>query len=90
MVDFTLLRPVMLGALLLPLIFIYVDFAKNYKLQSFIKEDIINFLIPKKRVQLNEVDAESEDEVEDARPGVQKITEQERKDLIAKPKLWKK
>jgi len=90
MVDFTLLRPVMLGALLLPLIFIYIDFAKNYKLQSFIKEDIINFLIPKKRAQLNEIDAESEDEVEDARPGVQKITEQERKDLIAKPKLWKK
>ena len=86
MVDFTLLRPVMLGALLLPLIFIYIDFAKNYKLQSFIKEDIINFLIPKKRAQLNEIDAESEDEVEDARPGVQKITEQERKDLIAKPK----
>ncbi len=80
----------MLGALLLPLIFIYVDFARNYKLQSFIKEDIINFLIPKRRVHLNENDAESEDEVEETRPGVQKITEEERKDLIAKPKLWKK
>ena len=90
MVDFTLLRPWMLGALLLPLIFIYVDFARNYKLQSFIKEDIINFLIPKRRTHLNENDAESEDEVEETRPGVQKITEEERKDLIAKPKLWKK
>ncbi len=83
------LHPWWLAFLLLPLLFVYIDFAKNYKLQSFIREDIINFLMPKsKKIATDEEDPENE--LEDEIPASQKISEKERKDLVAKPRLWKK
>ena len=58
MADFTLLRPWWLIMLLLPLMFIYIDFAKHYKLQNFINEDIINYLKPKKITKKDVVEDE--------------------------------
>ncbi len=83
MADFTLLRPWWLVLMLLPLLFVYVDFAKHYKLQSFIKEDIMNYLKPKKTAKK---DAEEEEEGNI----VTAISSEEQKMLISKPKLWKK
>ena len=86
MADFTLLRPWWLIMLLLPLMFVYIDFAKHYKLQNFINEDIINYLKPKKISKKDVV----EDEDEDVDSIGEAVTTEEQKILISKPKLWKK
>lgn len=83
MADFVLLRPWWLILLLLPLIFVYVDFAKHYKLQNFINEDIINYLKPKKNIK-NDFDDDEDENINAA------VTSEEQKMLISKPKLWKK
>lgn len=84
MADFTLLRPWWLIMLLLPLMFIYIDFAKHYKLQNFINEDIINYLKPKKITKKDVAEDEDVDSIGEA------VTTEEQKILISKPKLWKK
>lgn len=88
MADFTLLRPWWLVLLFLPLIFVYIDFAKHHKLQNFIREDIINYLTPKKKKKkvIEEIDEETDEPTEESKT----ISEEEQKQLIAKPKLWKK
>ena len=83
MADFVLLRPWWLVLLLLPLLFVYVDFAKHYKLQNFINEDIINYLKPKKNLK-KDFDEDEDDNINAT------VTSEEQKLLISKPKLWKK
>lgn len=83
--EFSILRPWWLLFLLLPLIFIYVDFARHYKLQNFIREDIINYLKPKKKKKNH--DALEEEETSAT---TEQVSTEEQKTLIAKPKLWKK
>ncbi len=84
--EFSILRPWWLLFLLLPLLFVYVDFGKHYKLQNFIREDIINYLMPKKKKKNDDLDYDPD---ENEQPS-DHITEQETKELVAKPKLWKK
>ena len=83
MADFVLLRPWWLVLLLLPLLFVYVDFAKHYKLQNFINEDIINYLKPKKNLK-KDFDEDEDDNINAT------VTSEEQKLLISKPRLWKK
>ncbi len=83
MADFVLLRPWWLVLLLLPLLFVYVDFAKHYKLQNFINEDIINYLKPKKNLK-KDLDEDEDDNINAT------VTSEEQKLLISKPRLWKK
>lgn len=82
--EFSILRPWWLLLLLLPLIFIYVDFARHYKLQNFIREDFINYLKPKKKKKNHDVIEEEEIVI------TEQVSSEEQKTLIAKPKLWKK
>jgi tetratricopeptide (TPR) repeat protein len=84
--EFSILRPWWLLFLLLPLLFVYIDFGKHYKLQNFIREDIINFLMPKKNKKKDDID----DNLENTGKEPTRITEEETKALVAKPKLWKK
>ncbi|MGN1393927.1 MAG: VWA domain-containing protein [Succinivibrionaceae bacterium] len=96
MADFTLLRPWWLILLFLPLIFVYIDFAKHYKLQNFIREDIINYLKPKKNNKEEEEDVVipeddgKEEKAQEIEKPTKTISEAEQKMLIAKPRLWKK
>ena len=93
MVDITLFRPWWLILLLLPLIFVYYDFAKHYKLQNFIREDIINYLMPKKRKKISFEELlkdQEETEEKDENSLKNTISNEEKEELIAKPKLWKK
>ncbi len=84
--EFSILRPWWLLFLLLPLVFVYIDFGRHYKLQNFIREDIINFLKPKKTKKKHTNEEESAETAEEAK----QISKDEAKALIAKPKLWKK
>lgn len=93
MADITLFRPWWLILLLLPLIFVYYDFAKHYKLQNFIREDIINYLMPKKRKKISFEELlkdQEETEEKDENSSKNTISNEEKEELIAKPKLWKK
>ena len=88
MADFTILRPWWFILLFLPLIFIYIDFAKANKLQNFIREDLMNYLKsqhtsmkPQNTAELRQVKS---DEL------AKSISERARLAVISKPKLWKK
>ena len=88
MADFTILRPWWFILLFLPLIFVYIDFAKANKLQNFIREDLMNYLKsqqtsmkPQTTAELRQVNS---DEL------AKSISERARLAVISKPKLWKK
>ncbi len=90
--EFTILRPWWFLLILLPLLFIYIDFGKNYKLQNFIREDIMNYLTPKKNKKKVDPFAEedSEEITEEQEKAKKQLLKQEQQVLLGKPKLWKK
>ncbi len=88
MADFTILRPWWFILLLLPLIFIYIDFAKTNKLQNFIREDLINYLRSQNSSKA-EAFFESNKKLKSEEIS-ESINERAKKAVVEKPKLWKK
>lgn len=87
MADFTILRPWWFILLFLPLIFVYIDFARANKLQNFIREDLMNYLKSQNTLKpqtTKEYKQVNSDEL------AKSISERARIAVISKPKLWRK